>query len=144
MSDERHPPRHGGTNPATAPFIPQLLPPTVPIVVKHALSKRPAWPAGLNKLTETENKAQATATGHELDMTKIMATHSPRDLLLVGFAYAAGGGGVNAIIGARFLMGETRQETAAAVMFFVVAGLMAFAGVWCWVKRARLLRAARS
>lgn len=77
-------------------------------------------------------------------MKKILATHSPRDLAIVGLTYALGGGGVNAIIGVRFLMGESRQETAAAIMFFVVSALMVSAGAWCWVKRARLLKASRS
>lgn len=79
-----------------------------------------------------------------LDMTKILAPHSPRDLLIVGLVYALGGGGVNAIVGVRFLMGKTSQEFAAAIMFFVVSALMVVAGVWCQVKRARLLKISRS
>lgn len=91
-----------------------------------------------------EHEVKTDDGRHEMDMKKILATHSPRDLLIVGLVYALGGGGVNVLVGVRFLMGESSQETAAAVMFFVVSALMVTAGAWCWVKRARLLKASRS
>lgn len=92
----------------------------------------------------TESDVNTPVPKREIEMDKILATHSPRDLLIVGLVYAFGGGGVNAIIGVRFMMGETRQETAAGIMFFVVAGLLVVAGTWCLIKRARLLKAQRS
>ncbi|HNU69683.1 MAG TPA: hypothetical protein PLB35_11295 [Myxococcota bacterium] len=89
-----------------------------------------------------DDRATSGVTEAEtIDLDNIHTDHTPSDLFKVGFVYGLGGGGVTAIIGVRFLVfGNGAQEHAAGIMFFVVSALMLFAGVWCHVKRFRMLR----
>lgn len=76
-----------------------------------------------------------------IDLDHIHTEHTPSDLFKVGLVYGLGGGGVTAVIGVRFLVfGSGSQDHAAGIMFFVVSALMLFAGVWCHVKRFRMLK----
>jgi hypothetical protein len=85
----------------------------------------------------------------EDDVVDVQSAHKPSDLLRVGLVYWLGGGGVLATIGARFwFFSAAVKDTPAwildrnaGIMFFIFSGLISIGGIWCLIKRARLLKA---
>jgi hypothetical protein len=85
----------------------------------------------------------------EDDVVDVQSAHKPSDLLRAGLVYSLGGGGILAFIGGRFMFFSAAVKDSpawvldrnAGIMFFVFAGLIAVGGIWCLIKRARLLKA---